>query len=74
MCAMTDSTTIFAFAKVRALTREMKQARHNYNRQRARELARRTVRVPSSFWEAVARDYRKQILSTIILMAGEKEQ
>jgi len=50
-----------ASPEIQALIRKKKQARHNYNRQRAKELARQDVRVSSSFWMSVERDYIKEI-------------
>jgi hypothetical protein len=50
-----------ASPEIQALIRKKKQARHNFNRQRAKEVARQDVRVSSSFWMNVERDYINQI-------------
>lgn len=45
---------------LQSLEKKIKQARHNFNRQRNRELLRQEVRVTSSFWEQVEREYKQQ--------------
>jgi hypothetical protein len=49
------------------LTKLMKQARHNANRQRRKEEearnTRKDIRVSSRFWEQAERDYKRQIES-----------
>jgi hypothetical protein len=46
---------------IEKLLQARKQALHNASRQRRQEDAGVDVRVTSSFWEQVARDYRREI-------------
>lgn len=48
-------------AKVIELRDAIKRARANYNRQRRKEEMRMDVRVRSSFWDQVERDYQRQL-------------
>jgi hypothetical protein len=50
-------------AKIADLRQRIKAARANYNRQRRKEEMRMDVRVRSSFWDQVERDYRKQLVA-----------
>lgn len=52
-----------------SLDKKIRQARHNEHRQRLRELLGQDVRVSSSFWEQVGREYRYQKVDLVDLMA-----
>lgn len=43
------------------ILQEMKQARHNFNRQKAREDLQLPTRISSTFWLSVYFDYKRQL-------------
>lgn len=47
--------------RIADLEKKIKQAHHNYNRQRLRERLHLETRVNSSFWEQVEREYRVEL-------------
>lgn len=55
-----------------SLDKKIRQARHNENRQRLRELLGQDVRVSSSFWEQVGREYRYQKVDLVENLMAKK--
>lgn len=52
------------------LRKRIKQAHHNYHRQRAKEIERRDVRVSSMFWHRAERDYRRELGELYVMGEG----